>query len=566
MYNKIIILVVLASTFLTGCDSSNVGGMNTASKLTEEQAKVELQELLDNVAWTQNLNPRRANIELTKANLMTTLPDINEFPLVVSPFKSEKSVIAEIYVSSEKSGNGSDGWMKEAAANFNQSKQKLSTGELAQIAIRKIASGTAYQFIASGKATPDAYSPSNHLWVEMVKGHGIEANPLMEKTVGNVAGIVLKKDITKQLKQSHSEVSVPVIIDAVIQGQLVMGYTNPFASSTGLNFLVSVLNSFSNSTDNTMLSNDVVSSFEAFQKGVPYVAMTTLQMRDSVANNGVLDAFVMEYQTFASAKPSMMSEYDFIPFGIRHDNPLYSIGTISDEKESTLKLFSKYLQTASMQKKIKNYGFDGMPSYQSSFDIPAGSVLIKAQKVWKEKKSAGKKTIAIFLADVSGSMAGERIKALKTALKKGSDFISKENHIGLVSFASKVNVEVPPKPFNLIHKSSFYAATEDLTASGSAAVYNGVVVSLSLLLEAKKANPDSNLMLFVLSDGERSEGYHLSDIKEVVRGIGIPVYTIAYANEVAELKELSSLVEATMKKANEGNAEYAIGSLLNAQM
>ena len=38
-----------------------------------------------------------------------------------------------------------------------------------------------------------------------------------------------------------------------------MGYTDPFASSTGLNFLVTVLQSFANGEETRMLSPDVVS-------------------------------------------------------------------------------------------------------------------------------------------------------------------------------------------------------------------------------------------------------------------------------------------------------------------
>ncbi len=134
------------------------------------------------------------------------------------------------------------------------------------------------------------------------------------------------------------------------------------------------------------------------------------------------------------------------------------------------------------------------------------------------------------------------------------------------STSDTVNVEVPPAPFSLIQKSAFYAAAEDLVAGGKTAIYDGVVVSLSLLLDAKKAEPDAELMLFVLSDGENTDGLNLGDVEEVVSSLGIPIYTIAYGEDLPELKQLSSLVEATMVKANEGNAAFTIGNLLNAQM
>ena len=78
-----------------------------------------------------------------------------------------------------------------------------------------------------------------------------------------------------------------------------MGYTDPFVSSTGLNFLVTVLATLAQGDASRMLADDVVSAFTAFQRGVPFVALTTLQMRDSVQRDGSLEAFVMERAIFA---------------------------------------------------------------------------------------------------------------------------------------------------------------------------------------------------------------------------------------------------------------------------
>ena len=98
-----------------------------------------------------------------------------------------------------------------------------------------------------------------------------------------------------------------------------------------------------------MLSPAVASAFESFQKSVPFVALTTMQMRDSVEKDGSLEAFVLEYQTFTQT-PSLLSGYEFIPFGCRHDNPLYAVGRVSPEKKEALELFAKFAQEAQAQK------------------------------------------------------------------------------------------------------------------------------------------------------------------------------------------------------------------------
>jgi Ca-activated chloride channel family protein len=97
-------------------------------------------------------------------------------------------------------------------------------------------------------------------------------------------------------------------------------------------------------------------------------------------------------------------------------------------------------------------------------------------------------------------------------------------------------------------------------------MYDGVAVSLSLLLEEKKKNPDAKAILFVLTDGQTNVGMVFDDLSPVISGLNIPIYTIGYEADIGELNRLSSLVEAASLNAQEGEIEYKIGALLNAQM
>jgi Ca-activated chloride channel family protein len=326
-----------------------------------------------------------------------------------------------------------------------------------------------------------------------------------------------------------------------------------------------VLATFADGQEDQMLDPTVVSAFESFQQGVPFVSQTTLQMRESVEKGGSLDAFVMEYQTFAQTQ-ALKSGYEFIPFGVRHDNPLYGVGQLTPEKREGLELFAKFAEQAKYEKQATKYGFNPTLAYSSPFPVPSGEVLVQAQKLWKEKKDAGRPISAIFLCDVSGSMAGSRINGLKKSLVGGSEFISGENSIGLVFFNHRVNVVLPIKKFDLNHKASFHAAVEDMNAEGGTAMYNGVVVSLSLLLEEKRNNPNAKVTLFVLTDGETKDGWKFKDVRNVIGGLGVPIYTIGYEANLPVLQELSSLVEAASINASEEQVQYKIGALLNAQM
>ncbi len=537
-----------------------------SSRMNYENAADRLDDLVRRVDWTQNHVQRRANLQLGgKKDLAQNLPEISQFPLPVNPARTGNVVTAEILTSTEKSGTGIDGIMVEMAQAFNRTNHQLSNGMTGKIIIRKIASGTGHEYLASGKYPADAFSPSNHLWVQMVRAHGVKMTRVAEQMVGNIAGVVMKEKVADRIRSEYGELNIRNIIDAVVQGKLVMGYTNPFASSTGINFLVTVLATFAGGDPDQMLAPEVVSSFESFQRGVPFVALTTLQMRDSVINEGSLEAFVMEYQTYVNT-PVLGSGYEFIPFGIRHDNPLYAVGDLRADKMELLQEFAKFAERPEYKKVAKTYGFNPDMDYQSPFEIPPGNVLVRAQKLWKEKKDAGRPIAAVFLCDVSGSMRGTRLNRLKRALLDGSEFIGPENSIGIILFSHQVSEVLPVKKFDLIHKSSFHAAVEDMAAEGKTAMYDGVVVSLKKLVEEKEKNQNIKPLLFVLTDGETNIGMNFADVSDVIGGLSIPIYTIGYEANIEELKRLSSLVEAASLNAGEGEIEYKIGALLNAQM
>ena len=112
-------------------------------------------------------------------------------------------------------------------------------------------------------------------------------------------------------------------------------------------------------------------------------------MRDSVEKGGSLDAFILEYQTFFNTK-ELKSGYVFIPFGVRHDNPLYAIGDLDKDKIETLQKFASFCKEDRYRRLAINYGFNQKEEYNSEIKEISGSTIIKAQRLWKEKKDAGK--------------------------------------------------------------------------------------------------------------------------------------------------------------------------------
>ena len=166
--------------------------------------------------------------------------------------------------------------------------------------IRNIASGTATDYIKSGKYVPDAFTPSNELWGEMIKAGGPNIQLITKRLVGNVPGIVISKKKYDALVTKYGSINVNTVTEAISNNEFAIGYTDPFASSTGLNFLVTALSTFDSTNP---ISEKAVQEFEKFQTNVPFIASTTIQMRDA-AKSGMLDGFVLEYQTFENAAES----------------------------------------------------------------------------------------------------------------------------------------------------------------------------------------------------------------------------------------------------------------------
>lgn len=555
------VVAALAGLALVVAACGDIAGENS-EPLDPAEASQQLDELADEIGWVDNQITRSASIPPpTGADLSDTLPDLDEFEIKVAAPPSAAEVV-EIWASTEKSGDGTDGWMTEVVTEFNNAGITLADGTPIGVDLRRIASGTGYQYIAHGQELPDAFSPSNQLWIEMA-GEFQTMTEVRPVTVENVAGIVMKDETADELRSTYGDLTPENLVDAVIAGDLVMGYTDPFASSTGLNFLLTVLDSIADGDESQLTSPDVASVFEEFQRQVPFVALTTLQMRDSVENDtGTLDTFVMEWQTFTNTD-SLQSGFEFIPFGARHDNPLYAVGDPSAAEAEALELFAQFAEQPEYQESAAELGFDAEP-FTPTVEVPSGATLIDVQNVWKDKKDGGRPVATVFVVDVSGSMEGTRIQAVREAMTSAREFIKPETQVGVVEFNDTAMKRLEVAEFDLNQQGRYAAIAEDLSPGGGTAMYDGIVLGLKMLEDQRAADPDLKTLLVVLTDGETTDGLQFDDVDDMVAGLRIPIYTVGFEADLEELGRVSSLVEAASIDASEDDVEFKIAALFNA--
>lgn len=491
---------------------------------------------------TYEATPKKGQVNLEETDLYDEVPEISKYPLAV---EGRGDIDIEIFTSGEKAGSGNDSWLIDVADEFNKKGFTTSDGQTVSMSVRSVSSGLAADYIISGKYYPDIYTPSNTLFGDYAITCGGKLELYEERLVGNTAGVLVKKD-------SYTDFNK--VIAAVQDNEMNMGYTNPQTSATGLNLLMTLL-------------EDGEDNFKKFNANIPYVAYTTQQMRDSAAG-GSLDGMLTEYQAYINDE-SLVEDYNFIPFGVRHDNPAYIVDkeNMSSTKREAVDIVINYCKSDEMQAIATRYGFNANDDYSSNLSF-SGTEIKAGLKSYKSIKDNGKDIIAVFVADCSGSMDGAPMRQLKESLSNGANYINDNNYIGLVSYASDVTIELPIGKFDLNQRSYFQGGVESLDASGGTASYDALVVAMQMIREAKKDHPDAKCMIFLLSDGYVNIGYDLSEIESLISYEQVPIYTISYGADADkdELGRVSSINEAATINADSDDIIYKIKSLFNSQL
>lgn len=514
----------------------------------------------------------------TTDQISDPLPNIEDFPLYGASPKADQ-VYLEIYSSSEKANidRQNERWLVEVAEAFNQQQQKNSSGKVIQVGVRKIASGTAARLIGAGAVNPSGYSPSNDLWISMIKSQGIGVTPVAERLVANTAGWVVPGDVYQQL-QTNGKVTFDSLLNAVAAKQVSVAYPNPYKSSTALNLLYTLYwRAANHQTDGGTLTTaeletpHVKSVVDQFQSQVLITTPTTLELQELfLRDQSQLQAFPLEYQNYLALKQvAGFESTEFIPFGIPHNNPLVGFDWNTPETADALKTFAEFAQSPAMVKLANHQGFVETDYLQSNNypPIPNGETLLATQSTWKINKDGNRTVYLEMVIDTSGSMEGEPLKALQKGLRIASRQINQGNQVGLVTFAERPVRRLALAPFDKLQQQKLLAAVDQLQAHGGTAMYDGVMVALGNLMEKRANDPDGRFYLLLLSDGDVNRGYEFRKVKDIMAHSDVRFYPIAYGevNE-AELEAIANLQESTVKQGNSENVQTLFKDLFQVNL
>ncbi|MDJ0635653.1 MAG: VWA domain-containing protein [Xenococcaceae cyanobacterium MO_188.B29] len=568
-------LIGLCLALLWGCAAGDgtVNSFDSAERYLQEK-------LLPKISVATSLIPDEVAVRYAIDGIQEPLPPIEQFPLYAAqPSNNPKVVYLEIFSSSEKANikKQNERWLVEVAEAFNKQRKTIRSGEVIQVGVRNIPSGTAVRLLTAGLVQPAGYSPSNDLWVAMLSSQGIKTISIVPRLVPNVGGFVLQEQVNRELA-ADGEVNFERLLDAIASGKLSVGYPNPYSSSTALNLLYSIFwRGAGHQQDGQPLtiadleSPQVKSVFQGFQQQVLITTTTTLDLQEIfIRDKDKLQAFPLEYQNYQQLKKVPGFETTvFIPFGIPHNNPLVGFNWNTAQQQEALQKFAEFATSSAMQKLAQQQGFVET-DYLTSPNlppIPAGEVLTTAQSFWKRQKDAGRTVYLMTVIDTSGSMEGKALAEVKEGLRLASQEINPGNYLGLISYSDRPTEMLPLAPFDEMQHKRFLAAIDNLRADGGTAMYDGMMVALGKLLEQKKANPNGRFYLLVLTDGQTNQGFGFKQVKDVLQYSGFRVYPIAYGDvNQEELAAIAALRESTVKTGTPENVQELLKGLFQTNL
>jgi Ca-activated chloride channel family protein len=577
------LLVGLCLSWLGACSAGLAPGNPNGSVAVDsfESAQTVLQkQFLPKIEVDKELVSDQVATHYAVNQISDPVPKLEDFPLYdAQPTNDPNTAYIEIFSSAEKASaqTQDERWLVDVAEAFNAQKLTVSSGQVIQVGIRNIPSGLGAQILAAKAAKPVGYTPTTDLWLEILKSEGVTPVMVTPVLVPNQAGFAVQSQVYQDLA-AGGEVTFERLLDSILAGKVTIGYANPYAGSSPLNLLYTLFwQAAGHHQDKKPLtvadlqSPQVNSVFDAFNEQVLTTTLTYLDLKQIfIRDQQKFQAFPIEYQSYAALKRLPGFEQTaFVPFGVPHNSPLVGFDWNTPTQQEALKKFGEFVTSAPMQQLAKTQGFEAT-DYLKRGNFPprpTGEVLKAAQSFWKQRKDGGRTVYMIVVIDTSGSMEGDRLKAVKRGLQTASSEINAGNYVGLITFGDRPKSLIPLAPFDTLQHQRLLAAIDALTADGRTAMYDGMMVGLAELMERKKTDPNGRFYLLLLSDGQANQGLNFEQVKDIVKYSGVRVYPIAYGEvNQQELQATASLRESTVQAGNPKNVQRLLKELFQTNL
>jgi len=196
---------------------------------------------------------------------------------------------------------------------------------------------------------------------------------------------------------------------------------------------------------------------------------------------------------------------------------------------------------------------------KTTLQIPSPGVVQVVRDVWEYTK---RKTNVYLIADVSGSMQGDKLDQAKQAFLTFLGMIKgQQERVGLIVFSSEVREAVPVAEM-ATNRSVLNSTIEGLNAGGDTSLLDAINLAYDRLQE--RQDKERINAIVVMTDGkENNSRMRLKDLTAKLRqgpqndgqsGLPVVVFCVAYGSD-ADMGTLESIASPTGGQARRGSPE-----------
>ncbi len=157
--------------------------------------------------------------------------------------------------------------------------------------------------------------------------------------------------------------------------------------------------------------------------------------------------------------------------------------------------------------------------------------------------------ITVLVVDHCGEMDLKLSKQIFLAILSYKEHVHDDEYAGIVWYDSTPHIEFPISKWSLDIENECGRLLEDFLErerSNGSAMFDAIIVGLKMLVDAQEYAPSATLNLILLSNGRldmssRNSESRIENIAPIAAGLGVHVYTIAYATEGSDYKRLEGL-------------------------
>ncbi|MFJ9813729.1 substrate-binding domain-containing protein [Streptomyces sp. NPDC101151] len=405
----------------------------------------------------------------------------------------------------------------------------------------------------------------------------LSETPVMSSPVA----IGVKPATVQTLGWKPEQVTWSQIEQAVQDGRLTYGMTDPARSNSGFSTLVSVASALSGA-QSALTDADVAKAtprLKEFFKGQKLTSGSSGWLATAYRRRGTVDA-LLNYESVLKGIPGLtvIHPRDGV---VTADYPFSSLTATDARTREDVRKVTADLRTDAVQKLIT--GTTHRRPVVAS--VPPASGLDTGRR--RELPFPGSRSVAdgllhsyenelrrpsrtVYVLDTSGSMEGDRLAALKTALSGLTGDFRDREEVTLMPFGSDVksvrtHVVDPGNPKG--GADAIRRDTEALEADGNTAIYTSLEKAYGHL----GADRDTFTSIVLMTDGENTAGAKARDFDDFYRRLtgarrDIPVFPILFGDsDRSELARIADLTGGRLFDARQGSLDGAFEEIRGYQ-